>query len=331
MYINKHYRVDTKRIYLTGLSMGGGNIWNWAGIDKLNADKLAALVPIAGTYEIDSYFAQNIALSNLPVFATHNLKDSTVPYTYTTHNVGRVNSSNPPPSPLAIDTIFDASGHDAWTKTYNPATIFSNGLNIYQWMLQYSRGSSTGLPVTMTDYRATLLPENYRVSVSWTTAIEENNRYFILQRSANGLQFNDLDTIPAAGGPSSGGHHYEEIDPKPLNGDNFYRLTQVDTDGKTTLYGILKVTVSTQRQSMVRISPNPATGSTVYLELAYPEEGTTALNLSDVDGRILRTWQFKKEGAVLVQYLDISNLPPGNYFLQVQGATMHAVQQLIKK
>jgi hypothetical protein len=272
----------------------------------------------------------NIAMANLPVFAAHNLNDPIVPSANTINNIFLINSLSPATQLKALDTIYNIAGHDAWSTTYDPAKAIHNGLNAYKWLLQYSLGS-TPLPVTVTDYKATLLHDNSRVSVSWTTAIEESNKYFILQRSANGLQFNDLDTIPAAGGPPSGGHRYEQIDPNPLYGDNFYRLTQVDIDGKTTLYGILKVTVSTQRQSMVRISPNPATGSTVYLELAYPEEGTTAISLSDVEGRILRTWQFRKEGAILNQYLDLSNLPPGNYFIDVQGATMHAVRQLIKK
>ena len=47
-YAIKNYEVDKKRIYLTGLSMGGGAVWEYAGADLKYAKKLAAIVPICG-------------------------------------------------------------------------------------------------------------------------------------------------------------------------------------------------------------------------------------------------------------------------------------------
>ncbi len=90
-------------------------------------------------------------------------------------------------------------------------------------------------------------------TVDWTTANEENNKYFILQRSADGQKFSDIDTIAAANQAS--GHAYSDIDRAPLAGNNFYRLSQVDNDGKTTLFGVLEVTVVPATTAIPRIFP----------------------------------------------------------------------------
>src|SRR6185312_15438063 len=195
-YAEQHYRVDKNRIYLTGLSMGGGAVWAYASNSTGFASKLAAIFVVAGAQALGAGGAANIAQANLPVFATHNIGDPTVPYTTTVDNVNLINASVPPPVVRAVDTIFNASGHDAWTKSFNPATIFSSGLNAYQWMLQFSRsGISAPLPVSLTRYTAIPTPDDDAVTVDWTTAMEQNNAYFVLQRSGDGKRFDNLDTI----------------------------------------------------------------------------------------------------------------------------------------
>jgi hypothetical protein len=324
----QNYRIDRTRIYLTGYSMGGNVVWQ-APYNLSVASRFAAFVPVAGFNKpYADTTARFIAGANLPVWTIHSNNDGAIPIDAAINMINKINSFNPP-IPAIITRLSNVTHNNTVMVAYDPAMALHNGLNIYQWMLQYSRSITVPLPVTLTDYKAAVSSDNSRVTVSWATAIEENSKYFILQRSGDGRQFTDLDTIPAAGGPSAG-HQYAYVDRDPLYGDNFYRLTQVDIDGKTTFYDILKVTVSMQGQSLIRLNPNPA-GNTVFLKLAYPEGGATQVNLADAQGRILKTWQFRKEGAILDQYLDISNIPPGNYFLHVQGITIRAVQQFIKK
>ena len=158
-YAIANYNVDVGRLYLTGLSMGGGVVWAYAGGASTYANRLAAILPVSGAATLGQGSAQIIASANLPVFATHNSQDPTVPPSYTIDNVNFINSSNPPPNPLAVDSIFPVASpqHDAWTKTYDPTQKLINGLNVYQWMLQYSR-LSVHLPLTMLAYTATALP-----------------------------------------------------------------------------------------------------------------------------------------------------------------------------
>jgi pimeloyl-ACP methyl ester carboxylesterase len=141
-YAIANYHVDTTRIYLTGLSMGGGVTWTYAGNQPAYANRLAAIVPVCGDVTPDLGRARIIAASNLPVWATHNNNDPEVPAAYTAQEIAYINEP-PAPVPPAMETVFNNDVHDAWTATYTP-TLSVNNMNIYQWMLQYTRLSATG-------------------------------------------------------------------------------------------------------------------------------------------------------------------------------------------
>ncbi len=132
-YAIKKYRVDTSRIYVTGLSMGGGVTWEYTS--EYGAS-VAAIVPICGGSWPDPKRAQSIASFNLPVWAFHNNDDKTVPVSYTEDYVSLINGFHP--AVTAKITTWATGGHDSWTKAYDPATK-SGGKNIYEWMLGYSR------------------------------------------------------------------------------------------------------------------------------------------------------------------------------------------------
>jgi predicted esterase len=329
-YAEKNYRVDENRIYLTGYSMGGGAAWTYAGTSATYANKLAAMFVVAGAKAMNAQMGDIIAASNLPVFATNNSGDPTIPYTVTVDNVNLINSAAPPPAIPAIDTIFNAAGHDAWTLSFNPFIVYSNGLNAYQWLAQYSRADITPLPVTLSAYTATLSEgKPFQVSVNWTTSFEQNDRYFILQRSGDGQTFSNLDTIPAQGQGGQGAS-YTYPDMSPMPGADYYRLTEVDDNGQTALYSILKVEVPVQGGSVFRLSPNPASGP-LNLELTDPYVGELQVSLTDVQGRTLRKWTFQKQGLYWEQSIDPGAIPSGGYFITIRGGTVREAQAFIEK
>jgi hypothetical protein len=331
-YMLRHYKADPNRLYITGLSAGGTPTWYYPALSSTTCLKVAALLPVAGHGILDSLDAIQMASNHLPVYATQNANDPTVPTEYTITNVRELNSY-PGINPRAIASIWSDPGqignHDAWTRTYDPNYLNPDigGLNAYQWMLQYSR-AAVPLPVTLAAWSATLSADHLQIVLSWTTANEENNRYFIIQRSADGKQFTNLDSIPATNGIS--GSQYTYTDRSPLEPDNYYRLAQVDLDGKTTLYSVLKVSIPLSEKSLFRVSPNPV-ANTLYLEFAQPGAGNVSVSLSDASGRTLRTWQFQKAGDLWNQPIDLSNLPAGNYFMRLRSGQFQAVQQFVKK
>ncbi|WP_291907133.1 PKD domain-containing protein [Chitinophaga sp. CB10] len=149
-YAYRNYNVDTNRVYLTGLSRGGGVIWGYVSSQIYSCNRVAAIVPICGAYDpgplrsplpIQSVF---ISSNNLPVWALHNENDPTVPSAASKNWVALINAYVPAPNPLARLTIFNASGHDAWSKAYDP-NYREDGKNVYEWMLQFSKDKRGGV------------------------------------------------------------------------------------------------------------------------------------------------------------------------------------------
>ena len=129
-HVCKEYRVDTSRLYLTGLSMGGYGSWS---LGMALCDRLAAIAPICGGGSfIDVYNASGAkgkALRSLGVWAFHGAKDTVVPISESEKMVEALRKFGHPAPKL---TIYPDARHDSWTKTYdNP--------ELYQWFLKYQR------------------------------------------------------------------------------------------------------------------------------------------------------------------------------------------------
>ena len=118
-----HYDVDTERIYLTGLSMGGYGSWALA---SQYPDRFAAVAPICGGG--DPILART--LKDVPIWAFHGAKDSVVPVEESKRLVEAVNARGG----NAKLTIYPDANHDSWTETYNNPKL-------YDWLLEHRRTS----------------------------------------------------------------------------------------------------------------------------------------------------------------------------------------------
>ena len=134
-FMAEKYRIDASRIYVVGLSMGGGVTWDFAGDFS---SKVAAIVPISGASFAQDKRCQNIAGNKVAVWAFHNSGDKVVAANVSKQFVEKINSNHA--EPAAKLTVFDSNDHDAWTKATDP-NYKENGMNIYEWMLQYSKKS----------------------------------------------------------------------------------------------------------------------------------------------------------------------------------------------
>lgn len=126
-------RVDTTRIYVTGLSMGGGATWKFAAT---YGENIAAIVPVCGSATATEKNTGEIISKKIAVWAFHNEDDPTVPAQKTKDYITLINSINP--SPKAKMTLWPTGGHDAWTKATDPS-YKENKMNIYEWMLQFHK------------------------------------------------------------------------------------------------------------------------------------------------------------------------------------------------
>lgn len=315
-YVTQNYRVNQNRIYLTGMSMGGGVTWNYAGFNSTTANQLAAIVPVCGASSPTTGRARNISNANLPVWATHNDGDPTVPVSYTDLYVQYINSGTPAPNPLAKKTIFNSSTHDAWTLTYDP-NWKENGLNIYQWMLQYQRGQIV-LPVILDNFSVSL-EQDAKVRISWTTALEQNNDHFLIERSSNGTDFTTIATVNATNNPN--GSAYSFIDETPLFGTNYYRLVQIDLNGKTEIFETKTITIRNVYTDGLEFFPNPAQQQ-ISLRLNDDYAGKLQVRITSTAGHAVKIMSFTKAKGLFQQIIPLGEIPAGNYIMEVKGQNL---------
>ena len=134
-YALANYRVDLSRIYLTGLSLGGGGVWRYSGI---NPDLFAAIAPIAGAQSLVNSYAKAMANENLPVWAFHGDADNVIDLSASTGWVDKINYFQP--NPAARLTIYKGVGHNSWDRAYDTEHTY-HSTNLYEWMLSHTKGN----------------------------------------------------------------------------------------------------------------------------------------------------------------------------------------------
>lgn len=142
-YAKRRWRVDETRVYVTGLSMGGGSTWDWSAVYGQNA---AAIVPVCGGTKPTTNLAQQIASKNLPIWGLYSTLDQPVPVQWGRDFFAWIDQYNTAYASKTKLTIWtDVDHNHTWGRAFNPKTIV-DGYNIYQWMLLYKRGGTVSAP-----------------------------------------------------------------------------------------------------------------------------------------------------------------------------------------
>ncbi len=140
-FIMATYRVDTVRIYMTGLSMGGYGTWDQ--LTKFGGKAhITAAVPISGGGAMNPIWTKRA--SQFPIWAFHGEADHTVLPDYDKQMWSGINALNP--NVRMKLTMYAGVGHDAWTRTYSGSGINTGeagydqfNMDIYSWMFQYAK------------------------------------------------------------------------------------------------------------------------------------------------------------------------------------------------
>jgi Secretion system C-terminal sorting domain len=306
--INK-YKVNVKRIYLTGLSMGGGAIWRYASESVANAKRLAAIVPVCGNYTVQGNNANNVALANLPVWGTTNENDATVSPINTINSVNNINDAPVAISIMAKKTIFfGVNSHDAWTQTYN-LNFKENGLNVYEWMLQFQSGEVAPgpLPITGLSFSVSKKDKN-TAKLIWTTAAEYNNKGFEIEKSFDGNNFKTVG-FENSKSQANAGASYTYADAISSNTKVFYRLKQINNDN-TYLYSPVKI-IDFSKTIAINVYPNPVVNK-LYISANLNKADVI---ISDFSGRQIKQTQLWGTNS----FIDVQPLPAGMYMIKVKN------------
>jgi len=164
-----------------------------------------------------------------------------------------------------------------------------------------------------------------RVELKWQTLSEQNNDYFLIERSVDSKSFTTIIKI-AGQGTTANSTNYTAVDNAPLAGTNYYKLKQVDKDGKVTDYDIKAVEFKLSN-NLVKIYPNPVVSGTATLQF-----GSGNYNLAEVIntyGIVVKTIAIQL-GATS-QSISLNELPQAVYQIRLTGVNVRpTVQRVIK-
>ena len=129
-HVEQKFAVDTNRVYLTGISMGGYGTWQ---LGLQHPEKFAALVPICGGGNMIEVILgareKGTTVKRLPIWAFHGAKDVVVPLDESERLVNQLKKLGVKEVKL---TVYPEANHDSWTETYkNP--------ELYEWLLKQSQ------------------------------------------------------------------------------------------------------------------------------------------------------------------------------------------------
>ncbi|MDV6223939.1 LamG-like jellyroll fold domain-containing protein [Flavitalea sp. BT771] len=158
------------------------------------------------------------------------------------------------------------------------------------------------LPVTIT--RFTVAKQGNSALLQWQTAQEENTKDFIIQRSANGIDYTDIGSTPAAGN-SHGLLTYAFLDNDPVEGRNYYRLKERDLD-LTPTYSEVKVLSFTRTGHLIWYSTGARS-----VEVLLQKGSTELYSISNAAGNVIQA------GRLSAGKTTLSQLPAGIYFVKV--------------
>lgn len=153
--------------------------------------------------------------------------------------------------------------------------------------------------------------------LSWSTAMEKDNDHFEVERSIDGRDFQVIATVRAAGN-SSGERQYQFEDAHPANGKNYYRITQVDLDGKrsSTVVKSLHFDCSA---SAIKVYPTVIKDQ-LFVSLPAGFENAK-LRVYTTLGRELELPNTGNAGRSGLHSIPFRGLAPGQYLLRVTAGS----------
>jgi hypothetical protein len=182
--------------------------------------------------------------------------------------------------------------------------------------------TSTPLPVHFSAFDA--YADKCNVQLHWSTAMEINNDYFTVERSHDGRVFTAIATVQSMGN-SSERKDYSYIDEHPTYGRNYYRIQQVDRDGKYTATSVEQVHVHCNGDEAIKVFPT-VSNNTVQVVLPKRYEGATVTILTAL-GQKVNVPMEKTNGSYRI---NIAPLAAAMYIIHVQVGAESNTFKIIK-
>lgn len=221
-------------------------------------------------------------------------------------------------------TLPGANG--ANTTVHNVTATWNVAMNRWEVLLPVSSFSgfychacnpgNSALPVSISNFTGRKLESSDELS--WTTMNEQNNSFFNVQHSTDGITFKTISKVnsKAPNGTSSYNINYTATNTNPSLGHNYYRLQQVDIDGRSSMHNKVIDIVWGADGNTVSIYPNP-TKDILNIDLYSTKVQNTTIKVMDMSGRIVKQIQAISNAGMNNISLSIGGLSSGIYTIQV--------------
>ncbi|HOZ87019.1 MAG TPA: T9SS type A sorting domain-containing protein, partial [Bacteroidia bacterium] len=176
--------------------------------------------------------------------------------------------------------------------------------------------ANSALPITMIDFTAEVCEDN--ICLNWSTASESGNDYFTLEKSLDGINFEEVAKVKGAG-YSSSRLDYTHTDEQPYTGLSYYHLKQTDMDGSFSCSKKQAVNFITAHASQVY--PNPNQG-VFTIELS----AFTQVIITNATGKVILNERFKGGK----HELKMTDAPKGFYFTKLISGSKTQTIKFIK-
>ena len=254
----------------------------------------------SATYEI-SFHCKGLTIQPADVSKVRIIKSA-----------GSENGSLDHASWTGLNLLSSSGGSDDFTITAE-ATGFS----------KFGAGSDDGnaLPVELVSFNGSC--NDGLVELTWVTATEYNSSHFDVENSRDGMTWNVVHTVDAAG-QSTELIEYKFKDVNSHGGDNYYRLKQVDIDGTLKTYDVINVSCSQTSSGQFSIFPNPSSGSFTLSLNNSKFTGNATLKIIDLKGTAVYLEEININKGINLFLVHEETLSPGIYSINIQddqGAT----------
>ncbi len=303
---------------------GGENHTNWYYIVmQTSGTFLFNIVPDVNSDDFDfTFFGPDVSCSSLG--APIRCSDAGV-----TGTTGLGNG--------ATDVVEDVIG-DGWLAPMNVTAGEVYVLSVDRWSpggngytLNFGGTASldcTPLPVQLIDFTADYNKDNNIVELYWHTQSEVNSDYYIIETSTDGKNYNKLVEIDGAGNTSYE-TEYLTNDYQPKSGINYYKLTQVDFQGKKRELKKVSVFVEKKPEFTISLIPNPANKQTT-IKYENTKAETVEVFVYDSFGKVVFKAKTESIDGINNFNLNVSDFDEGIYMIAVSTSNGLLKTKLIK-
>ncbi len=291
------FRIDSKKLHLTGLSMGGWVSTTFVTGDPLGgpykyASQVATVVEVEGVRPDDNQpyptLFNNFATTGGKLLGFEQVNDGRDILTRTNQM-----DNIKPSSGIYVSTNYSGGGHCCWEEFYGgkghiPNTFLLDGINqnIYEWMARNPLITAGALPVTLSEFSAKNNKD--QVALFWKTSSEVNSNYYEIQRSKDGQNFSKIGNIYAQG-TSTLENLYSFKDIMPLKGTNYYRLSIVDLDGKMSYSKTVAVDIKITHSFTIGYAKLLSQSKKLSFSLNSDHVQNVRAAVTDISGRVFFT------------------------------------------